>query len=519
MYVFTNIIPNPKGYPYWLKLVIYSDNGTTGTLTATGGAYVLNIGEIAEEIDPFTGEYKPGGMSLELLNTGSVFSGNVFAGTIAAMEARLWISYDAGTTYECLFYGKVLYQGLTRSDPDATETVNRRYSVQCEHSLLSLKEIEIDTDPDTGGNVPATGIATPAATIESYAIDPNGVAFSGTSYNDYTFISLDGILQYIFSNVQFIAGTTAPTLAYDSTAMQHKGKSLTGAGVEYDFDELYLLFQSPTVTTAETFFSFASGRFGAYSLKNLQEMLKLFMDSLIMIPVTHFRESGGSYYLDVYFEPRFRAAADLTALTGTLDYTLSRSMNVQEWLDGFQVLTQGLPAEPDVTYSVVSYGGRTFELKNHLLTGPYFSVASYLLIYAHLIPTGAGLETIRHDGPTAQMLYGIVGGAVNTINLFKHFTAQTYYGSATTGGYYGVHGSAYDMLSKNLNPLSRTSIYGPRAYEITAKTLATNDSGTMSIWDLRLLKKITIDSVTCQIVSIRRDVMNNTVSIRAIEVL
>jgi hypothetical protein len=519
MYVFTNIIQNPKGYPYWLKLVIYSDNGLTGTTTATGGGYVLNIGEISEEIDPFSGEYKPGGMSLELLNLGNLFSTSVFGGTIANMEARLWISYNSGTSYECLFYGRVLWQGLKRMDPDATETENQRFSVSCEHALLSLKEIEIDTDPDTGSNVPTTGIVTPGVTVESYAIEPNGTPRAGFSFNDYTFISLDGILQYIFSNVQFIAGATAPTLAYDSSAMQHKGKSLVGAGVEYDFDELHILFESPTVDTAETFFSFASGRFGAYALKNLQEMLKLFMDSLIMIPVTRLTESGGGFTLNVYFEPRFRPAASLTALTGTLDLTLTRSMSVQEWLDGFQVLTNGLPAEPNVTYSTVSYGGRTFELKNHLMTGPYFSVATYLLIYAHIIPAGAGLETIRHDGPTAQMLYGIVGSAVNTINQFKHLTGQTYYGSALTGGYYGVHGSAFNLLAANLNPLSRSSIYGPRGYEITAKTLATNNSGTMSVWDLRLLKKITIDSVTCQIVSIRRNVMDNTVSIRAIEVL
>jgi hypothetical protein len=245
------------------------------------------------------------------------------------MEARLWISYDNGTSWECLFFGTVEWEGLRRVDKDATETQNRRYSVSCRHSILSLKEIEIDTDPDDGGNVPTTGVVTPGVTVESYATDANGEAFPGISYSDNEFISLDGVLQYIFSNVQFIAGATAPTLAYDSSAMQHKGKSLTGAGVEYDFDELHILFDGPTVDTAEGFFEFAAGKYGAYNLKNLQEMLKLFMDSLIMIPVTRLTESGGTFTLSVYFEPRFRAAADLVARQG-LSVRCSR-LDIEEW--------------------------------------------------------------------------------------------------------------------------------------------------------------------------------------------
>ena len=51
------------------------------------------------------------------------------------------------------------------------------------------------------------------------------------------------------------------------------------------------------------------------------------------------------------------------------------------------------------------------------------------------------------------------------------------------------------------------------------KTLATVNAGAYSIWDLRWGKKITIDSVTCQIISIKRSVMNNETTIRAIEVL
>ena len=184
-----------------------------------------------------------------------------------------------------------------------------------------------------------------------------------------------------------------------------------------------------------------------------------------------------------------------------------------------QVLTTGLPPEPDVTYSTISYGGRTFEIKNLLLTSPYFSIASYLFHYAYIVPSAnSGLDTVRHDAPSAQALVGIAAGAVNTINLFKHFTSQSYYGSAVTGGYYGVHGSAFDILSDNLIPETRAGIYGTRGFEITAKTLATNNAGTKSIWDLRLLKKITIDSVTCMIVSIKRSVSTNTVTIRAIEV-
>jgi hypothetical protein len=363
-------------------------------------------------------------------------------------------------------------------------------------------------------------VVTPGFTVRSVAsVAIGNPIFSTIDYDDNKFISLDGVLQYIFSNVQFIAGATAPTLAYDSSAMQAKGKSLVGAGVEFDFDELYILFDAPSVDEEEGFFEYSSGKYGAYALKNLQEMLRLFMDSLLMIPVTRMTESGGAFTLDVYFEPRFRSAADLVAITGAIDYTLTREMSVAEWLDGYQVITTGLPQK---SYSTISYGGRTFELKNHLMTGPYFLVGAYLMVYTHIVSAPeTGLDTTRHDGPTAQMLYGIVGAAVNTINQFKHFTAQDYddYSSPTTGGYYGVHASAFDMLQKNLDPRVRSNIYGQKAYDITAKTLCTNDSGTKSIWDLRLLKKITIDSTTCQIISIKRDVMNNTVSIRAIEVL
>lgn len=517
MYVFTNTITTL--YDYYVKLVIYSDNGLTGTTTATNGGYIISIGDTEEGVDPFTGEYKPGGLSLEFIDKDNVFSAGVFGGSIAEMEARLWVSYDAGTTYECIFYGTVEHEGLTRVDMDATETTNRRFRVDCKHNMLSLRDVEIDTDPDAGTNAPTQGIVTPGATLSSYATDANGSPFSGTSYSDYKFISLDGVLQYIFANIQFIAGATAPTLAYDSSAMQHKGKNIASA-TEWAFDKLYMLFDAPSVPTAEGFFSYSSGKYGAYSLKNIQEMLRLFMDSLVMIPITRMTESGGAHTLNVYFEPRFRAAAGLTALTGTLDYTITRTMSVAEALDGYQVLTTGLPAEPDVTYSTFSYGGRTFELRNHLMTGPYFNVDPYVFIFTHIVPTaGIGLDTVRHDGPSAQMLYGINGATVENIHLFKHLAAQSYYGNAVSGGYYGVHGSAYNLLSTNLDPRTRASICGPRGYEITAKTLATNDSGTKSIWDLRLLKKITIDSVTCQIINIRRSVSTNTVTIRVIEVL
>lgn len=516
MYVFTNTITTL--YDYYLKLVIYSDNGLTGTTTATNGGYILSIGEITEEIDAFTGEYKPGGLSLEFLNVGNVISDGVFGGTIAEMEARLWISYDAGTSWENLFYGTVKWEGLRRTDLDETETTNRRYAVSCEHSLLSLKEIEIDTDPTDGGNVP-TPDATPSTTVESFATDVNGNPISGFSYNDYEFISLDAVLQYIVSNVQFIAGATAPTISYDSSAMQHVGRSLAGLGVDYDFSELYILFNAPSVDEIEGFFEYSSGKYGAYALKNLQEMLKLFMDSLLMIPITRMTESGGAFTLEVYFEPRFRNAADLDAVVGTVDIVTTREMSVQEWLDGYQVITTGLPEK---SYSTINYSGRTFELKNHLMTGPYFGKAIYAFVYTHIVPAATtGLDTIRHDGPSAQMLYGILGGTVNTINQFKHLASQNIddFSDPSTGGYYSVHHSAFDIASKNLDPRSRSYIYGQKGYDITAKTLAANDSGTKSIWELRLLKKITIDSTTCQIVSIRRNVMRNEISIRAIEVL
>jgi len=519
MHTFTNTITTL--YDYYVKLVIYSDNGLTSSTTETNGGYIKSLSPVAEEIDPFTGEYKPGGLSITMRNIDDEVSDNIFGGTVSDMEARLWVSYDSGTTYECIFYGAVEWWGLKRTDLDATETHNREYSFSARHSILSLKEVGIDTDPDDpGGNVPTTGLTTPSVTMKSRATDAAGNPISGsTDYDDYVYISLDGILQYIFSNVQFISGSTAPTLAYDSTAMQHVGQSLTGAGVNFTFDELHLLFQSPTVLGVESFFNYRAGKYGAYALSNLQEMLRLFMDSLIMVPVTRLTESAGSFTLNVYFEPRFRAASDLTALTGTVTPVLTREMNVQEWLEGVQVLTTGLPAEPSITYSTYSYGGRTFELKNHLMTGPYFNDEPYVFLYTHIIPDpSSGLDTSRHDGPSAQMLYGLAGGAVNTIHLFKHLTSQSFYGDAVTGGYYGVHGSAFNLLNANLDPRSRSSIYGQKGYDITVKTLATDNAGTKSIWDLRLLKKMTIDGTTCQIIGITRDVMKNETKIRAIEV-
>jgi hypothetical protein len=341
MHVFTNTIVTP--YEYWIKVVLYSDNGLTSTTTVTGGDYVLNIGEVADEIDLFTGEYKPGTLSLELKNTGNEFSANVFGGTMVEMEARLWISYDAGTTWECLFFGMVDWQGMGRGDKDLTLTDNQVFTITANHAVLSLKDIAIDTDPYApGGNVPTTGVVTPGATVETYAINEVGQAYKGTNdLNDYKYISLNGILQYCFENIQFIAGSQAPTLAYDSSAMQHKGKSLVGAGVEYDFDELYMLFSSPTADVVETFLAYSSGKYGIYSLSNVQELLRLFMDSLLMIPITRLTESGGSYTLSVYFEPRFRAAADLTAITTHPTPLMTRSLSVQEWLDGIQTITTG----------------------------------------------------------------------------------------------------------------------------------------------------------------------------------
>ena len=523
MHVFTNTVTTAYGYQ--LQLVIYSDNGLTSTTTVTGGDYILSIGDITEELDPHSGEYKPGSMSLKLKNTNDEFSDNVFGGTIVEIEARLWISYDSGTTWENLFYGMIDWQGLKREDKDATETTNQVFSVAARHAALSLKDVTIDTDPDEpGGNVPTTGVVTPSVTLSSYATDAVGSAFAGSAdYDDYKFISLDGILQYFFSNIQFISGSQSPTLSYDSTAMQHKGKSLTGAGVEFTFDELYMLFQSPTVAAVEGFFSYSAGKYGIYGLKNLQEALRLFMDSLLMIPITRLTESAGSYTLNVYFEPRFRAAADLTAITGTLSPIETRSLDVQQWLDGIQVLTTGLPKTIDKTYYVLSYGGRTFEIKNHLLTGPYFNVDPYVFLYTHIVPeANSGEDTTRHDGPSAQMLYGILGSGpytVNTIHQFKHLTSQSYFGDATTGSYYSVNDSIYDIVTSNLDPASRSSIYGQKGYEQKYKTLASDNSGTKSIWDVRLLKKLTIDSTTCQIVSIKRNVMKNEMTIRAIEVL
>lgn len=514
MYVFTNTITTL--FDYHVKLVIYSDNGLTGTTTATNGGYIQSLSPTGEEIDPFTGEFRPGGLSIEFLNVGNIISDYVFGGAITAMEARLWISYDSGTTWECIFFGKVLFEGLTRVDADATETRNRRYSVSCEHAILSLKEVEIDTDPDAGTNVPSTGIVTPGVTIFDYATDSNGNPFiwpSGSS-NTHEFISLDGILQYIYSNVQFISGATAPTLSYDSSAMQHSGESI-GSGT-FGFDELYMLFQRPGSAIVEGFFSYASGKYGAYALSNLQEMSRLFMDSLFMIPIMDLTESGGAFSLDVSFQPRIRAAADLDAVAGTIPMTVTRSMSVQEWLDGYQVITTGLSEN---SYSPISYGGRTFEVKNHLMTGPYFSsLARYVFVMTYIVPSVAGVDTTQHLGPSAQMLYGISGGSVYTIHRFKHLTSQSYFGNALTGGYYGVHGSVFDILAGNLDPRVRSSVYGSRGYEISCHGLATNNSGTKSVKDLRLLKKIVIDGVTCMIVSISRDVANNTTQIKAIEV-
>lgn len=525
MYVFTNIITTLP-YGYYLKAEIIADAGTTGTLTVNNGGYILNIGEVSKGINETSGAFEPGDVSLELRNIDNVFSTNVFTAAIVMIEFRLWISYDAGSTYENIFFGFIQHKGMTYGDYHSTETQNRTYRVNAFHGFQTLKDIDIDyvTYPISSGNI--------TATLPVYVTDSNGTPYlswggggMGGGYA-FEFCQLREVLKNCIERIPFMNAVVGgnsykPTIAIDTTALNIQAYNANTAA-NYSFADIYVHYtNSQTALHAKgllgSYFMDFTDKASAYDAKNYQELLKRWCEWLLIYPVTTLTGTlAGGFTCTIAFLPRFRAASAMSAVAGSLGSEFTRSYYIGQWFDGLQVETINLPKHQK---SRVTSSGNVLEIRNWFMTSPSFSasVDPYIFSQVSIIPYSGTAAKIS-DGVTtknisAQQLFVKIDAThVRMAHKFRHDTAQSFF-EVSQIGYYGVQESIYNLIT-NFDPNFRASYFGRDAFEIRYKTLR----GT-TIADVELFKKLTRSSVDYQITKISRDVSKNETSLNLVKVL
>lgn len=493
-YVHTNTITTLP-YGYYLKVILRSD-GATGTLTDSDGGYYLSVGDLEQGYDQVTGAINTGAMSFSVLNTGNHFSTNIFTATTSKVQVEVYISYNAGTSYECMFYGMVLLESLAWEAKDSSETRNRVYSFRAEDAMFLMRTLWTSTA--------YLSIPTETTTQNAYIYDTDeaGSPVLNVALFNMKFAKLTDLFEYALTqSLTSSTMVTAPsTVTFDWTACSHKGRNSYGSVTEYGLTAWYVVHSNASATLPTMFIS-DSGSGSVLDASSAAEMFRRLCEELMVVPITSY-DGAGTY--TVTMVPRYQAS--YTAVSGTMPTPLSLVREQAEWAFGGKVESDGLPM-PSETYSNGS--GATIQIRNYLYTIPFWDVSLQLYMLWHAYITPPGGDAKKNDCVLGHQVFG-KGGANNFLPLHQ-INYPTSSGYPAGFGYYGFQLAIYDVLLA-AQPFSAIGNILD-AYQATYKTLV----GT-TIADLRVMKTITVNSKTCVIQSIKRDPMKNQCEIKAVEV-
>lgn len=519
-YQLTNIVTTlPFGYQ--LKLEIIKEPGS-GSDTLINGGFIKTLGASKQSIDLIPGTYKPGQQSFEFFNGGRLAEQMIFTSTIDAIEIRLWVSYDQGTSWESLFAGFVKLSSIRYREVSTIAPETRVYTCTADDYMLALKDVAVDF----GGYSVPNLIALPT-NAPIYSTDETGSAFqidtSGSSPRPRTgptrvivrpeayffsrkFALMHELLGYIIGKVPFITGATEPVTAIDYSDLEHTFYN-GNTGLTYGFGDLALWYwATDNWSYPFSFFGPQGGPGGAYDAGNLQELLSRLTHSLAIVPIPRLYDNAGTITYKVYFVHRISSTTPSVA--GTLAPMMARAFEPAPWMDGVSVETTGLPVKR-VTASL--YGGKPFNQRNYWYTSPNFNpgVDPYVWWQAYIDPMTNESLVQNSTAGTGQLFVRTGATSVRNVHKCKILASQTLH--ETSGiGWYGVQDALFDLVAGN----ATSNLFAG------LKTGFTVDFATLrgiDVWDLRLLKKLTVDGHACVIESIERNAVRNLSRLRVVK--
>jgi hypothetical protein len=153
-------------------------------------------------------------------------------------------------------------------------------------------------------------------------------------------------------------------------------------------------------------------------------------------------------------------------------------------------------------------GGKNVQLNNYIYTSPDFGAGyAYTMSYMYITPPSG--ERVLNTDVMAYQLWGRNGANdFWTIHRVKFPTNPNYF-EASAPGYYGVQKAMFDILFSSTILTYRAL---RDSYEASYKCLGVGAT------EVGLLQSLTINGKACFIESISRDVVKNTLTIKASEV-
>lgn len=483
-YVFTNTITTLP-YRYQVKLELIKTPGT-GATTVTNGGYIADLGAVSMAVDRIVGDVNPGDFSFTLINTGNEFSTNLITSSIDDIEVRLWLSYDAGTTWENVFAGFVDLESIGYSDVDATETRNRMYPISAKSALARLNDQTITT----ANVLPAAAFS--VTRIPVYSTDETGTPVEETSGSrrrggptrtrhsetwDFfvanRFVTLIDVIEHCVSKIPFIAGATAPTLVVDYSDLEHRFYNDT-SGLDYAIDTACLCAPSSPSDLFPGFFGVDGGPGGAFDAQNFRELLRRMCMTLGVVPIPRLWDNAGTLTYTVYLQHRLSSSTP--SISGTLPTPLARAWEGAPWVQSVEVISSGLP---QVYRATGKFAGKALQIKNllHTTPKPVGLPDPFLWRTTYADPGNGDRFFMNEFAGTSQLFIRTGLSTVVNCHKVKILTSQNFFETSQIG-YYGMAAALFDLAYDNAS----TNLYKGRkaGFTLTYPTLR----GT-SVWDLR----------------------------------
>jgi hypothetical protein len=498
-YTFTNIITSLP-FDYYIKVEFIRDTGT-GTLTKTNGGYIGDVGKITTGIDSRLGEYKLPSLTMTVRNVENFYSGTLFAGTWNSIDLRIWISYDAGTTYENLFFGRILPMTLRETHTASEETFTRLYEFTAVSSLSFLSSVAVDP------------VGKPWTPVQETTQNVPGLRYDGAFFWNGTtkrkWIYFTDILFQIFG---YMPCNSALTVLVDTTDLEIEFDNLNNANT-YNISDLAFVFNDPATCYVLLKASNVDG-VAVQGFANYFDMLKMLCESLNIIPLPRFWMNGATLTLTIHLRHRYKDT--VVGISGTLPGERSRSKEIGINVSSIKVTTDGIGT---AYLGTGSGGGQQVNVQCGIMSSQnctaYYDT-QYNVINATLDPyylDVAYIEGSNEEYPHLRQMFIGNNAELLMIHKVKLRTSQAFQ-PGTTDSFLGLQdavGLTMDILTPSWETIGRPM------YKIAVRSLKSNGaSGT--VFDFNIIRKIVIDGHDCMILSIDRNPGKNLSEITAIQI-
>lgn len=436
-HTFTNTITSLP-YGYYLKLEIialHAGASADTTTTVTNGGYILDIGETEKNVDKSPSKVNLGGMSLKIRDKNAEMSANIRPYDALRIETRLWISYNAGTAWECLFFGFVRLSETRVEVTDTTNTYNHAYSLTCFHALDPLKEIDVDfyTYPPSYVTV---------ASIPVYNTDDQGTPLLQGTLADPKFVLITELLTECVELIPWVTAPASATLVYSQVECQGYNDAVT----YIEFDEMCRYYNPPAASPGnvdeDSYFGRNGGSGGGYSARNYAKIIEAECSSLGLIPMPVLINTAGT----ITFELRLvqRSQSTPVAVTTPPTKLLSEERGAAPYVQGGEIRLSGHPRTYDFTRPATNAGDQ-IQIEIVHSTSPDIGVDPYLWARSVYQADDQG-ELQENTNANTTVLYGYtIGGTIIQAYRFRHNTGQAFH-DQSGAGYYGVAVSMHNLV-------------------------------------------------------------------------